>query len=333
MKNIVVIGGGTGTFTVLSGLKKYPNINLTAIVSMADSGGSNRVIRDEFGLLPTSDIRQCLLALSPENGDSIWRKLFSYRFDRGVGISGMTFGNLFMAALADILGTQQQAIEKTSKIINVKGQVLPVSYKDIHLLAQYETGHKVVGEHYIDEPKHSGSPKITKLETIPKAKVSPQAQKAIKEADLIILGPGDLYTSVIANLVIKGVPKAIKESTAKIVYIVNLMTRWGQTYKFTATNHINEIEKYLKSAKNKKNIDCIIFNTSPIPANILDIYYKAEKATPVKDDLNKVGDCYKIIKDDLISKTKVKKIKSDKLTRSLIRHDSQKLAKKIINLL
>lgn len=335
MKKVVVIGGGTGTFTVLSGLKEYKNIALTAVVSMADSGGSNRIIRDEFGLLPTSDIRQCLVALACQNGDSIWRQLFSYRYDKGIGISGMTFGNLFMAALADILGSQEKAINKTGQIININGKVIPVSFDDVQLLAQYENKHRVVGEHYIDEPKHPGSPKIEALETVPAATANPKAIKAIKEADLVILGPGDLYTSIIANLVIKGIPQAIRTTKAKILYIINLMTKWGQTHKFTASDHVQEIEKYLKKDPKslRRYLDIILINTAKIPQKILKKYYRYEKAKPVKDDLNNLEKYYKIIRADLISPKEVKKSKADKLTRSLIRHDPKKLAKKITGLL
>src|SRR3989344_3930138 len=142
-KRIVVIGGGTGTFVVLRGLKEYP-VELFAIVTMADSGGSNRRIRDEFGLLPTSDIRQCFVALSDENGGAgLLRKLFMYRFEKGQGIAGMTMGNLFMAALSDILGSQEEAIRQTRKVLRIKGRVIPVSYTDTNLSARYEDGHTV----------------------------------------------------------------------------------------------------------------------------------------------------------------------------------------------
>src|SRR3989344_2157203 len=149
---VVVVGGGTGTFTILSGLKKYPQLDLSVIVSMMDDGGSNRVIRDEFGLLPTSDIRQCIVALSEEKPGDLLRKLFSYRYNAGTGISGMTFGNLFMAALTDIYGNQQIAIKKTCEFLDVKGKVIPVTFDKSHLVARYENGKQVMGEHDIDEP-------------------------------------------------------------------------------------------------------------------------------------------------------------------------------------
>src|SRR5579872_2683225 len=187
-QNIVCIGGGTGTFVTLSGLKTYP-YNLSAIVTMSDSGGSNKRIRDEFGLLPTSDIRQCLIALSQEKGRTgLLRQLFMYRFEKGNGISGMTFGNLFMAALSDILGSQEEAIHQTGKVLRIGGSVIPVSYTDTNLFAKYENGHVVSEEHLIDEPEHDGKLKIIELYLKPKAIANPQALEAIKQADLIVLG-------------------------------------------------------------------------------------------------------------------------------------------------
>src|SRR5260221_7218865 len=155
-KRIVCMGGGTGTFVVLKGLKSY-QYHLSAIVTMSDSGGSNKRIRDEFGMLPTSDIRQCFVALSEEKGRAgLLRKLFMYRFEKGEGISGMTFGNLFMAALTDIVGSQQEAIRQTGKLLRVHGAVIPVSFTHTNLIAEYEDGHKTTEEHLIDEPKHDG---------------------------------------------------------------------------------------------------------------------------------------------------------------------------------
>src|SRR5690348_10472087 len=207
--NIVCIGGGTGTFVALSGLKTYP-VNLTAIVTMSDSGGSNKRIRDEFGLLPTSDIRQCLIALAAEKGNTgIIRKLFMYRFEKGEGIKGMTFGNLFMAALSDILGSQEDAIQATSKVLRINGSVVPVTFSDTNLYATYENGHTVTEEHFIDEPTHDGQLRITDIYLKPKAKANPQALDAIDSADLIVLGPGDLYTSLLPNLLVTGIAKAI----------------------------------------------------------------------------------------------------------------------------
>ena len=327
---MVVIGGGTGTYTVLTGLREYP-ADLAAIISMADTGGSNRILRDEFGILPTSDIRQALVALSDDKGDrEIFRQLFAYRFHQGIGINGMTFGNLFMAALADILGSQIKAIEKTKDILHIKDEILPVTLDDVQLVARYENGHQVVGEHYIDEPRHDGRLKIVELETIPKAKAYSRAIKAIKQADLVVIGPGDLYTSIVCNLVVDGIPQALKSTRGKVVYVMNLMARYGQTYKMTASQHLQVLMDYL----GKDVIDYVLVNNNlKFPPLILK-KYQQEQSFLVKDDLGKksVGGP-KIIRADLLAKTIYQKAKGDKLQRSMIRHDTQKLAKAIMNLL
>lgn len=327
-KKIVVIGGGTGTYTVLTGLKKYP-VKLSAIISMTDSGGSNRVIRDEFGLLPTSDIRQVMVALASDNSDELLRNLFTYRYSQGTGISGMTFGNLFMAALTDIYGSQEEAIEKTCKMLNVEGEIIPVTYDNVHLVARYETGQQVLGEHFIDEPDEVvGKHKIIELEVFPEASANPKALKAIKEADLVVLGPGDLYTSIICNLVVSDIAKGIRKSRAKKVFVLNLMTRFGQTSNLTASDHLKELEKYL--GKGVVNV-CLVNKTEKFPRGVL-ARYKEEKAYLVKDDLEK-NHGVKIVRRSFISNEVYSKPKSDKLKRSLIRHDSVKLAKAIISLL
>lgn len=326
-KKVVVIGGGTGTFVALSGLKKYP-LELSAIVSMMDDGGSNRVIRDEFGLLPTSDLRQCIVALADENENELLRKLFTYRYSSGVGISGMTFGNLFVAALTDIYKSQEKAIEETCKILRVKGKIIPVTLSNSHLVARYENGKQVLGEHAIDEPgEKQGNFKIVELELIPKAKANLKAIKAIKEANLIVVGPGDLFTSVLPNILVDGIAKAIRGSKAKKLYVVNLMTRFGQTNDFSARDHIGVIKKYIGN----KTLDyCLVNSSKKFPKGIL-LRYKQEKAHPVLDDL-KEKDGYKVIRADLISAKVHKRHLTDKLKRSLIRHDSEKLAKVIYSL-
>lgn len=327
-KKVVVVGGGTGTFVSLSGLKKYP-LDLAVIVSMMDDGGSNRVIRDEFGLLPTSDLRQCIVALADENENELLRRLFTYRYSSGVGISGMTFGNLFMAALTDIYKSQDRAIEETCKMLHVKGKIVPVTFSDSHLVARYKNGKQVLGEHSIDEPgEKQGNYKIVELELIPKAKANPKAIKEIKDADLIVIGPGDLYTSVLPNIVVDGIAKAIRTSRAKKLYVVNLMTRFGQTNEFSAMDHVNILEKYIGG----KVLDyCLVNNSKNFPKGILG-RYKEEKAHPVLDDLGNENR-FKVVRKDFISSKVHLKHLTDKLKRSLIRHDSDKLAKAIMSLI
>lgn len=331
-KKVVIIGGGTGTFTILSGLKKYPGLDISVIVSMMDDGGSSRVIRDEFGLLPTSDLRQCMVALASNDSDETLRKLFTYRYEQGVGISGMTFGNLFMAALADIHGgNQKKAIEETCSILGVMGNIIPVTFEKTNLVAAYENGKQVLGEHNIDEPDaKNGKSKIIGLQVFPKVKVNKDALNAIAEADLIVLGPGDFYTSILPNIVVDGLAKAIVKSHGKVLFVMNLMTKFGQTIGYSASTFVSEVKKYLG-----KNPDIVLINNrKEIPDRIMK-KYKAEKAELVNDDLNEIPDLagVKIVRKQLVSSKVYEKSKSDKLKRSLIRHDSAKLAKAVFDLL
>jgi uncharacterized cofD-like protein len=324
-KRIVCIGGGTGTFVTLKGLKSYGQ-HLSAIVSMSDSGGSNKRIRDEFGLLPTSDIRQCFVALADENGGAgIMRKLFMYRFEKGKGISGMTFGNLFIAALADIIGSQKDAIKQTSKILRIKGTVIPVSYTKTNLIATYEDGSKATEEHLIDEPDHDGTLRITNIVLSPPAKANPDAIEVISKADMLVLGPGDLFTSVLPNLLVRGMSQAVRNTRAVVVYVVNLMTKWGQTYNFSVSDHVHAIERHIG-----KSIDYVFINNGKIPTKVLDLYEK-QKEHPVTDDLH--GKQYfRVIRKNFVNTNPISKAQTDILIRSLIRHDSDKLALELMKI-
>lgn len=328
--NVVVIGGGTGAYTVLSALKLLDNINITAVVASTDSGGSTGILRDEFGNLPVGDFRQCLVALSSDdnsNKGNIIRDLFTYRFEKGGdGLKGHNFGNLFLTALTEILGSDEEAFKKASKILNVKGRVFPVTFDKIQLLAKYEDDSIAYGEKMIDDPpkSHNCELKITKLWVQPKSMVYKKTKEAISNADLIILGPGDLYTSTIANLVIDDMPGIIKKSGAKIAYIVNLVTKYGESHNFNASDFVNEVQKYLKS-----QIDYVLINNAPIPKKILDMY-SLENAYSVEDDMAKVSKNInikgKIIRADVISNEIYSQKKSDKVKRSLLRHDVYKLS-------
>lgn len=314
----VVIGGGTGTYTVLSGLKKITK-NVTAVVTMMDSGGSSGRLRDEFGQLPAGDVRQALIALS--NDSSIMRKLFTYRYEKGEGLEGHSFGNLFLTALAEVSGGMEKALEETGKILNIKGKVLPVTLSNSNLVAEYENGLKISGENEIDVPKHDGKLHIKKLILEPEAEPFSKTLQAISEADLIILGPGDLYTSLIPNLLVPKVASTICRSKAKKVYIVNLMTKYGQTYGFRASDFVAEIQKYLGNC-----LDFVLINNKALPSEIIE-RYKAENDSPVVDNLQKDG--YEIIREDLLAIDPIEKNPGDVLKRSLIRHDSDKIAKKL----
>lgn len=321
MKKVVVIGGGTGTFTVLSGLKKFP-VDLTAIVTVADSGGSTGRLRDQFGILPPGDFRMALVALSPEDDDQqVLRQLFLYRFSQGEpGLLGHNFGNLFLTALTSILKSDEEALAYASKILRIKGKVLPVTTKAVSLVASYEDGSVLKGETYIDEPPedHDCTRRIKELWLEPEAICSPAVTSALLDADMIILGPGDLYTSILANIVVKGMSAALQKTGAKLAYIVNLMTKYGQTTGFTASDHVEELTKYIE-----RYPDLVLVNSTKYSDEILALY-EGEKGEPVLDDLNDKK--YTVLREDLASDFVFEKSKSDNLKRSLIRHDPDKLA-------
>ncbi len=322
MKKVVVIGGGTGTYTALLALrdKKY---DLTAILTMVDDGGSNKVLRDEFGLLPTSGVRLAMVALSSK--PSLLRELFLYRYHKGQGISGMTFGNLFLAAVTDIVGSQEKAIEQTSEILKVKGKILPISHEDVRLVAEYEDGSEVMGEHKIDEPEHDGRLKITKLFTRPAATISEKARDAIINADAIILGPGDFYTNTVANLVIEGVVDALVESKANLILMMNLMTKYGEAYNYRASTYLEDLKQYMPIER----INTIVMNTDTgLPSGTLE-KYKEEFSIPVEDDLEgyTLPENTKVIRAPVLLKKEIEPEKGDVLKRSMIRHDPKKLSK------
>lgn len=268
--NIVVIGGGTGTFTVLSALKKLPGVKLSAIVSMADDGGSSGILRDQYGVLPPGDIRRALVALSA-SGD-VMRNLFNYRFKEG-GLRGHSFGNLFLTALEKVTGDFASAVREASQILNVDGEIIPVTLDDVRLYAKLEDGKVIRGERNIDIPKGNYRARIEKVWLVPEARINPDAGRALHNADLIVIGPGDLYTSLAPNLLVKGIPRAIRESKAKKVYVVNLMTKFGETHGFKGEDFVKEIEKYL----GKNVLDYVIFNNKRPSKTVLE-RYKKEKA-------------------------------------------------------
>lgn len=322
-KNIVTIGGGTGTFVVLSGLKKIPNMSLTAIVSVLDDGGSTGRLRDAYGYLPPGDARQALIALSEEgNGESLMRELFSYRFTKG-DIAGHNFGNLFLTALSDIIGSESRALEEASKVLRVKGKVIPVSDTPGTLVATLENGETITGEHTIDTRTPGRSP-IVSLSTIEKTHVCAEAAQAILEADAIILGPGDLYASTLANFAIEGLMDAVKNSKAKLVYIVNLFTKAGETDGYSAARHVAEVARYAG-----RNPDAVLIHSGVFEPAVLSLYEK-ELEFPVADDL---GDAPNVFRRSFADITVAKQAEGDVVPRSLIRHNSEKIAETVSGLL
>jgi len=231
--------------------------------------------------------------------------------------------------LTDIFGNQEKAIEATCEVLDVQGEILPVTYDNVQLIARYDNGKQVLGEHYIDEVDDElGKHKIVELEEVPEARVNPKVLTAVRQADLIVLGPGDLYTSIICNLIIDGVADAVADSSAKKVFVMNLMTKFGQTYGFSAKDHVDELEKYLR----KGAIDvCLVNKARTFPRGVL-ARYRQEMASLVRDDLDSMPGM-KVVRENFVSNHVYQKPKSDKLKRSLIRHDPAKVARALISLL
>jgi len=308
---IVVIGGGTGSFTVLRGLKDKVE-GLSAVVSMFDSGGSTGLLRDEFGILPPGDVRRCLIALADEN--DMLRKLFMFRFDEHSSLQGHSFGNLFLTALTELTGGEAEAIRQASKILRIKGSVLPVSFDNCNVYAELENGLTIKGETNIDVPKHDPNLRIVKTWLVPEAKANPEAVDAILQADLVVIGPGDLFSSIIPNLLVKGIPEALKKTKAKKVYVCNLMTKLGESTGFKASDFVREIKKYGGVP------DAVVCNTSKGTPELLR-KYAGQNQFPV------------IVDENEIEKLNVKLVKGDVMsTPELIRHDSEKLAELLIKL-
>ena len=315
MKKVVVIGGGTGTSMVLSSLKALKGVDLSAIVSVADSGGSTGRLRDEFGFQPVGDLRQALSAFAEKD----WIKnLLLYRFEKGHGLEGHNLGNLVLTALQDMTGSTAKAIEVASKIFRLQGHIYPITTKQVSLVIEYSDGTVEIGEHILDDVnKHAGD-RIIGIKTSPRAEIYNQAKSAIENAGVIIIGPGDLYGSIMPNLVIGGAPEIIRRSKAKLVFIMNLMTRYTQTHNMSAINHLEIVEKQLG-----RKVDAVIMNNGKIPLKILKAY-KEQHEYPVSDDLKK-ADNRRIIRANLIRSTLVKQNLSDAVHRSYLRHDPVKL--------
>lgn len=320
---IVVIGGGTGTFTVLTGLKHYP-VDLTAVVTMADDGGSTGVLRDEFGVLPPGDVRQCLVALADE--DLIMRKLFNHRYDRG-GLKGHSFGNIFISTLEQVTGSIDKAIDVAANVLNIRGRVVPVTLDKVALHAELANGKVLNGESAFMEYQLVSKYGIKKIYLDPAGTANPKALKAIEEADIIVVGPGKLYTSILPNFLVKGVSRALARSKAKKVFIANLMSQQGHTDNFSVSDYVLALEKYI----GKQVFDTILFNTKKPPQQLVRRY--ADEGEPVvcTDSCKKSG--YELIGKDLLADGVAKTAKKDLLRRTLIRHDSDKLAKAIMKIL
>jgi uncharacterized cofD-like protein len=308
---VAVLGGGTGIFAVLRGLhQNTPNI--TAIVSMADNGGSSGRLRDEFGYLPPGDVRRCLVALAPDDQSIILRKLFEHRFARGTGLNGHTFGNLLLTALTDLLGSTAEAIDEAGRLLRINGRVLPVTLTSTSLCARLDDGHLICGETDIDVRKMHRDIPIAEVYLEPEAEVYPPVLDSLREADLIVLGPGDLYTSVIPTLLVRGVAEAIRASNATCVYVCNIMTKHCETDGFAASDFIRELHRYLGAPD---VLDCAVLNYHESLPRTLYEQYRAEHAEPVTIDLAR---CY-----EAVAQLAIRPLTA---AGTLVRHDPERLA-------
>lgn len=289
---IVVIGGGTGSFTLLSGLKNHSS-HLTALVSMADDGGSTGLLRDELGVLPPGDVRQCLVALSRTPR---MRELFNYRFDNG-SLAGHAFGNLFLTALEKMTGSFGEAVEEAGRILDISGRVEPITLDKIRLVIETSNGDITKGEFNGSQCNFHGHPH-PQVRLEPAATINPRAREAICEADMIVIAPGGLYTSLAPALVVAGVSEAIRESKAKKIYVCNLVTKPGQTDGFSVSDYVSEIERFLDGGR----LDYVIYNNRP-PSEKLLKKYALDGEYPVKWDENDfMGKHYQARGFDLIVK-------------------------------
>lgn len=308
---IVAIGGGTGLSTLLRGLKAY-SANITAIVTVADDGGSSGRLRREIGVLPPGDIRNCLTALADE--EKLLTELFRYRFSAGDGLIGHSFGNLFLTAMSEVTGDLERAIAASSKVLAVRGRVLPATLTDVCLWAQLEDGRRIEGESHITEAMG----KIVKIGCIPaNPPALPKALQAIREADYIIIGPGSLYTSIIPNLLVPEIAQAIAQRQVPRIYVCNMMTQPGETQGYTVSDHIKAIDK----ACGKQLFDAVLVQRK-VPSEKSLIRYAQEDSHPVyldRESINLLG--RRIVMSNIMYE--------DEET-GLIRHDSARLGRVLL---
>ena len=302
---IVGIGGGTGLSTLLEGLKHWTK-DITAIVTVTDDGGSSGRLRKDFNILPPGDIRNCIVSLAEPN--SLISELFQYRFKGKSGLSGHSFGNLFITAMTEITGSFAKGILEASHVLAIKGKVLPSTLENVVLGAKFTDGVQVLGQTKIV----AYSNPIEKVFLVPD---NPPAYtgvlKTFKEADIIILGPGSLFSSIIPNLLVKGVAQSIKKSKARKIYICNIMTQPGETDNFTVADHLFAVEKYLEC-----NVDYLIINSGKISENLIKKHVR-KNSFVVVDDSNKLIDRSRIIREDIVS------------NKDHVRHDPQKISRVI----
>ena len=335
-KKVVTIGGGTGSYTMLMGIKNISDINISAVVAMTDDGGSTGVLRDELGVLPAGDVRQCLIALSEES--DMVRRLMSYRFEEGA-LAGHNFGNIFLAGLEKVTGSFVDGVEEASKVLKIKGKVIPVAYQKAVLCVELKNGDILKGENEINhydlgnvgiqklyiEAKEEGENQSNNKNNIDNnfkktIEINLHAESALLEADYILIGPGNHYCSILPALAINDMSKALQNTKAKIIYVANLTNKKGHTLHFKLSDYVNEIEKYIF-----RKLDYILVNSENPTKNQISYYeiYEGDGVMVVDD----MQEDKRIMRNSLLSHKIIIQNKNDKVsdTRSFIRHDSEKL--------
>ncbi|HEV2402575.1 MAG TPA: gluconeogenesis factor YvcK family protein [Candidatus Saccharimonadales bacterium] len=326
--SIVVIGGGTGSFALLNAFKNYFD-RVTALVNMSDNGGSTGVLRDELGVLPPGDIRQCLIALSKSPQV---RELFNYRFEEGT-LAGHAFGNLFLAALEKLTGSFAEAVETASEVLRVQGSVVPVTLNNVQVQMSW-AGQRIVlrGQRYIEDQEFSNNPREGVLALEPPAVANPKALKAIAEAQLVVIAPGDLYTSIGPALVVDGIRQALQTTKAQIVYVCNLVTKHGHTDNFDVAAHADEIERMVGATV----LDIVLYNTAKPSAELLKRYAEAADFWVAAHPATLRSRHYKAVGGNfLAAHMAATPPKGDQLAsrRSFIRHDGVRVVKELMQLL
>jgi uncharacterized cofD-like protein len=319
LQKIVTIGGGTGQFALLSGLKNLEDIEITAVVSMVDSGGSTGRLRDELGILPPGDVLKCILALSPHQ--EIARTIFGKRFQSDRRLAGHNAGNMLLTMLSQYTGSFPTGVRALAEILDVRGTILPVTIDRATLVAELTDGTRIFGETAIDVPRGTQREKIRDVFLVPHHRdsisVYPPVIEAIQEADYIIIGPGDLFTSVIPNLIVPGVRESIRKTGAKVLYTVNIMTKFGETHNFTGHDFVRRLEECID-----RRVDGIVYNTGRPGERIRDQYME-QKAEFVEID---AGDRW--VEDRALYAADMLDVSG-----GIVRHDSGKLAAMILKII
>ncbi len=311
---VAAIGGGNGLSTMLRGLKNYTE-NLTAIVTVADDGGGSGRLREDLGMLPPGDIRNCMEALA--NTEPLMRQLMHYRFTEG-SLAGQSFGNLFLAALNGISPSFDAAVRRMSEVLAITGRVLPVTTSDVQLQAEFENGASVIGESRITECKKAQDCRIRRVSLIPeRPRALPEALEAIRQAEMIVLGPGSLYTSIIPNLLVDGIVEAIQGSDALKVYVCNIMTQDGETEGYTVSDHIEALFQHSAPGL----FDLCLTNSAPIPEEMVRRYAQ-EGAEPIRCDEDA---CHAL-------GVEVLRCSLAAVGSGFVRHDSGNLARELIQI-